>query len=349
MNFSGKKILITGHTGFKGTWLAHLLGHLDARLYGFSLAPSDEDAFPSSANRPKMIEHFADIRDFTSTKSFIQDVAPDIVFHLAAQSLVLNSYQYPLSTFETNVMGTANLLEALRVTGCKSSVVVVTTDKVYRNTEKENGYSEEDPLGGLDPYSGSKSSVEILVNCWRETTKGDGKLKLASVRSGNVIGGGDMARNRIIPDLIRAFREERPALLRNPESVRPWQHVLDTLYGYLLVAENLELGTNPHDSYNFGPDIRSRISVLELANNFALKWPFSAQIKIQEPNLEGPKETQILWLDATRAIEDLKWCSMLDLDEALNWIIEWEFTANQMDAFHRLQQQTRRYLEMVGP
>ncbi len=349
MNFSGKKILITGHTGFKGTWLAHLLSHLDAKLYGFSLAPSDADAFPNSADRPKMIEHFADIRNFSNTRSFIQDIAPDIVFHLAAQSLVLNSYEYPLSTFETNVMGTANLLEALRVTGCKSSVVVVTTDKVYKNTEKENGYSEEDPLGGLDPYSGSKSSVEILINCWRETTSGDGKLKLASVRSGNVIGGGDTAQNRIIPDLIRSFREERPAQVRNPESVRPWQHVLDTLYGYLLVAENLERGTLPHDSYNFGPDIRSRISVLELANKFALKWPFTGQIKIIESNIKSPKETQILWLDATRAIEDLEWCSRLDLDAALNWIIEWEFSANQMDAFHRLQQQTRRYLEMVGP
>ncbi|CAN2170372.1 WcaG Nucleoside-diphosphate-sugar epimerases [Candidatus Nanopelagicaceae bacterium] len=347
MNFTGKKILITGHTGFKGTWLAHLLSHFGANLYGVSLPPSAQDAFPDSHDRPTMIDRFTDIRNFGNVRDLVQEIEPDLVFHLAAQSLVLVSYESPLTTYETNVMGTANLLEALRVSGNECSVIVVTTDKVYKNIENNIGYSEEDPLGGLDPYSGSKSSVEILVNSWRETTREAGKLKLMTVRSGNVIGGGDNARNRIIPDLIRSFRENKPALIRNPESVRPWQHVLDTLYGYLLAAESLGQGTNSYNSYNFGPDYRSRISVFELANQFAMKWPNACRIEKLESNVNSPKETQVLWLNPTRAIEDLQWQSILDIDDALDSIVEWECSTKQLGFFDRLQKQTKNYLEQV--
>ena len=347
MNFGGKRILVTGHTGFKGTWISHLLSHFNPELFGISLHPKLEDSFPESNFRPSINEFFLDIRDLNLITHVIGDINPEIVIHMAAQPLVLNSYEMPLETYQTNVMGTANILEALKTTGCTASVVVVTTDKVYLNCESSSGYREDDPLGGLDPYSGSKSAAELVVNSWRESGKDIGKLNFVTVRSGNVIGGGDKAENRIIPDLIRAFKSGGIINIRNPKSIRPWQHVLDTLYGYLLVADKLQSGATTHNSYNFGPDENSRITVLELAKLVNSQWPGCSEIEVDSSALVERKETGVLWLNSDRARMDLGWKPMLDIESTLGWIVEWESALNDMSTFEKLQFQTQRYLEKV--
>jgi CDP-glucose 4,6-dehydratase len=347
MNFSGKRILITGHTGFKGTWISHLLSHFDPELFGISLPSNIQDSFPERDVRPNIKEYFLDIRDLNSITQVIGIIKPEIVIHMAAQPLVLNSYEMPLETYQTNVMGTANILEALKNTGCTSSVIVVTTDKVYLNSESSVGYCEDDPLGGLDPYSGSKSATELVVNSWRESVKNIGKLNFVTVRSGNVIGGGDKAENRIIPDLIRAFKSGESIRVRNPNSIRPWQHVLDTLYGYLLVADKLQSEVATHDSYNFGPGEESRITVLELAKLFSSQWPGGGEIEANFAPVEGRKETEVLWLNSERARNDLGWSPILDIEKSIGWIVEWESTLHDMSTFEKLHFQTKQYLEKV--
>jgi CDP-glucose 4,6-dehydratase len=347
MNFSGKRILITGHTGFKGTWISHLLNHFDPELFGISLPPNIQDSFPECDVRPNIKEYFLDIRDLNSITQVIGIIKPEIVIHMAAQPLVLNSYEMPLETYQTNVMGTANILEALKTTGCTSSVIVVTTDKVYLNSESIVGYREDDPLGGLDPYSGSKSATELVVNSWRESVKNIGKLNFVTVRSGNVIGGGDKAENRIIPDLIRAFKSGEPISIRNPNSRRPWQHVLDTLYGYLLVADKLQSGVATHDSFNFGPGEESRITVLELAKLFSSQWPGGGEIEANFAPVEERRETAVLWLNSDRARKDLGWNPMLNIEKSISWIVEWESTLHDMSTFEKLHFQTKQYLEKV--
>lgn len=348
MNLSGKRILLTGHTGFKGTWITHLLAHFNPELFGLSLQPKIQDSFPEDSARPQLTEYFLDIRDLKSMTQVISDIKPEIVIHMAAQPLVMNSYQFPLETYQTNVMGTANILEALRLTGCTSSVVVVTTDKVYLNNESGSGYCEDDPLGGLDPYSASKSATELVVNSWRETVRGLDKLNFVTVRSGNVIGGGDKAENRIIPDLIRGFSNGETVTLRNPDSIRPWQHVLDTLYGYLMVADKLESRSLLQTAYNFGPDESSRISVLELAKIFSSQWPGGGNIEVGYGNSVERKETDILWLNSNRVRMELGWRPILDITTSLSWIVEWEHELSDMGTFEKLQFQTQRYLKMVS-
>ncbi len=347
MNFFGKRVLITGHTGFKGTWISHLLNQFNPELFGISLPSKIHDSFPERDVRPKIKEFFLDIRDLNSITQVIGSIRPEIVIHMAAQPLVLNSYEMPLETYQTNVMGTANILEALKTTGCTSSVIVVTTDKVYLNRESGDGYREDDPLGGLDPYSGSKSAAELVVNSWRESVKDIGKLKFVTVRSGNVIGGGDKAENRIVPDLVRAFKSGESISIRNPNAIRPWQHVLDTLYGYLLVTDKLHSGVPTHDSYNFGPDENSRITVLELARLFSSQWPGGGEIEADSAGLVERKETGVLWLNSERARLNLGWKPVLDIRTSLGWVIEWENTLREMSTFDKLHFQTQQYLERV--
>ncbi len=268
----GKRVLITGHTGFKGSWLAIWLKHLGCSVWGLSLRPSSKPALFELADVSKLMtgQNFLDIRDAVGVHYAVEEARPEIVFHLAAQALVRQSYRDPLETFSTNIMGTANVLDALRLIGSVKATIMVTSDKVYRNVETMEPYVETDPLGGRDPYSASKSATELIIDCYRNAFLDDLEVSVASVRAGNVIGGGDWALDRLIPDAIRAWSSGHQLLVRYPNSIRPWQHVLEPLHGYLILAQRLSNEPTLSRAFNFGPatnDAATVRYVIELAQN----------------------------------------------------------------------------------
>ena len=272
--YRNKRILVTGHTGFKGSWLCKWLNHLDAEVFGYSLKPSTEPNHFELSN-PKVNSHINNIQDLNSLRNFITKIEPEIIFHLAAQPLVLESYQEPLETFTTNIIGTANILEAARYTDTVKAVIIVTTDKCYKNKELIYGYRETDELGGYDPYSASKACTELVTESYRHSffKKDDTDLLIASARAGNVLGGGDWTSNRIFKDIAIAASEKEKLILRNPDSIRPWQHVLEPLSGYLLLGQLLF--QNRHEfaePWNFGPSYNSNITVRELVNIVKKRW-----------------------------------------------------------------------------
>ncbi|RUP01491.1 MAG: CDP-glucose 4,6-dehydratase [Mycobacterium sp.] len=337
--------LITGHSGFKGPWLILMLLNRGHQVSGLSLQPPRGGLFERAGLDERLIfDYRVDVRDPTATLDAIQAVAPDVVLHMAAQSLVRESYREPRFTYETNALGTLNLLEAVSATESVRAHVVITTDKVYRNIDKRAGYVETDPLGGDDPYSASKAMADLLTQSWVRSFAG---CPTAIARGGNVIGGGDISHDRLLPDLVRAFSSEKPPQLRFPRAVRPWQHVLDCLNGYLTIADALLAGTG-RGQWNIGPGPESFIEVGEVATLAADLWGGGAHWEYQPG--DHPHEANLLALDATKAQRELGWYNKLGFRDAVTWTIDWErrvhdgadpltSTQKQIEAFESLQQQ----------
>ena len=324
--FKNKKVLITGHTGFKGGWLCKLLLEFGSKVSGISLEADKISLYNLLKLYNEVDSHICDIRKLENIDRIIKEINPDIIFHLAAQPLVIESYNNPLYTFETNIMGTINILEAIRKLNNLECAIMITTDKVYDNKEWVWGYRENDSLGGNDPYSSSKACVELAVKSYKKSFFEN--LNIATARAGNVIGGGDFAKDRIIPDIVRAIENNEAVELRNPNSVRPWQHVLDVLYGYLLTAYNLiknnknisanENGELP--SYNFAP-IDNKRTVEYITKVFIESiGKGSYKIKTQDTN---KKEMNILRLDSSLARKELLWEEKFDTDEAIKQTALW--------------------------
>ena len=339
--FAGKKILVTGHTGFKGSWLLSILRELDCEIFGYSLPPEENSLSQLLIPLEKDHEVLGDIRNLDLVHSSLKSFAPDVIFHLAAQPLVSESYKDPLSTFSTNVMGTANLLEAGLDIPNLQAFIAITTDKVYKNLEKGLAFSESDPLGGEDPYSASKSATEMAVTAWRYFYGLENK-QLISVRAGNVIGAGDRARNRLLPDLILKARDNQSIEIRNPESTRPWQHVLEPLFGYMIVAEQILLGRKLSESFNFGPQLDSHLTVGKVADLVCSELNFSAGWKYVPDGL-GIPESRLLHLNSDRALKELKWQSHLSASEAIRWTLEAEALLQLHSASSVIQNQIRNY------
>ena len=274
--WSNKNVLVTGHTGFKGSWLCHWLIDMGASVTGYALPPEDsESLFNVLGLKSRLNSIVGDLKDTDTLKHTIESFAPDVIFHLAAQSLVLTSYTDPIETFNTNVMGTANLLEALRGYVKPCDVIVVTSDKCYLNLGDGKPFTEADSLGGLDPYSASKAAAEIVTTSYRHSffNDSDSKVRIASARAGNVIGGGDNAPNRLVPDIVRAWINDEPIEVRNPNAIRPWQHVLEPLSGYLLLAEKLRGDHDLAKAWNFGPTAQTTLSVGDILDSIQTLWP----------------------------------------------------------------------------
>lgn len=320
-----KRVLITGHTGFKGAWLALWLKRLGASLVGYALAPPTRPNLFEAAGVGGIMRSIAgDVRNAESLTAAVRETAPEIVFHLAAQSLVRASYADPAGTFSTNVMGTVQLLEACRAATGVRAVVIVTSDKCYEENAARQPYRESDALGGHDPYSASKACAEIVTSAYRRSFLGaaGADIAVASARSGNVIGGGDWAADRLLTDLIAAFGSGGKPRLRNPAATRPWQHVLDPLAGYLTLAERLHAeGQRYAEAWNFGPEPDSTADVQEVANRVARLWGSGATWVLDaEPQ---PREAPALELNAAKARQRLGWRPRLDLDTALAWTVSW--------------------------
>lgn len=323
--YKGKKVFLTGHTGFKGSWLALWLESMGAVVTGYALAPEGKDShfeLLTRAGQLKIKSHIADIRDLESVKRAINEAQPEIVFHLAAQPIVLKSYRDPIETFETNVMGTLKVLEAARACESVRVFINVTSDKCYENREWDLAYRENDPMGGYDPYSASKGCAEVLASSYQRSFFSDGRILMASVRAGNVIGGGDWADNRIVPDVIRAFIAGTPAEIRNPAAIRPWQHVLEPLHGYLKVGARLLSGDKSTAiPFNFGPDPEMSVPVGELLTGLTSHWP-ELRYKVLAP-AKAPHEAHFLRLDSTRARTQLGWKPQLSLTQTIEWTADW--------------------------
>jgi CDP-glucose 4,6-dehydratase len=340
-------ILVTGHSGFKGAWLSEVLIALGVNVHGLSLPPVRGSLHSRLGDTKFASVGYVDIRSSEEVSQRIKEVNPHLVFHLAAQPLVIKSFEHPRLTFETNVAGTVNVLEACRNLSKTRGVIVTTTDKIYLDVAKPQGYTEDDPLGGsLDPYSLSKVGTEMAIKAWQNLPAGSNCPRIVAVRSGNVIGGGDISEDRLVPDLIRAFRNNSPAVIRNKNAVRPWQHVLDAIWGYLLVAERLVEKRTLASSYNFGPGPDSKLTVEQVTTELASFWP-GVNEWIHETSPGKLHESKYLWLDSSKAREELSWANLLGAVEALRWTSDWEKTADLDGAEAATRIQIDRYLELV--
>lgn len=321
----GRKVLLTGHTGFKGSWMALWLQALGARVTGLALPPpTTPSLFEEARVGEGMRSLVGDIRDFEVVRSAVRETEPEVVIHMAAQSLVRRSYEAPQETYSTNVMGTLNVLEAIRSVPSVRAVVNVTTDKVYDNREWLWGYRESEPLGGHDPYSSSKACAELVTACYRASffATTHGAPAVASARAGNVIGGGDWADDRLVPDLLRGFESCTPVRIRRPGAVRPWQHVLEPVRGYLMLAEMLATrGTDFAEAWNFGPADEDARPVEHIVRTLAGMWGPEAEWEIDRD--EHPHEATYLKLDNSKARARLGWRPLLDLDGALTLVVDW--------------------------
>ena len=329
--WKSKKVLITGHTGFKGSWLTLLLKSLGTEVFGYSLEPEQSpslfyDLFSDSLALDKTHHKIGDINNTKKLDDFISKSKPEIVFHLAAQPLVRKSYLDPLGTWKTNVIGTINLLESLKKSNLNCSVVIITTDKVYKNKEWPYGYRENDILGGHDPYSASKAATELAIDSWRSSFCGESKhqtnmIKIASARSGNVLGGGDWSEDRIIPDCIRSLQSKKTIIIRNPKAIRPWQHVLDPLNGYLILAK--ALNESPEffsSSYNFGPLTTDNFTVEKTVKTLLKYW--EGKYKLHEDQ-DSFHEANTLNLQIYKSIQQLKWLPKWDFETTLRHTMNW--------------------------
>ena len=342
-----RRVFITGHTGFKGGWLSLWLKSLGAEVVGLSLpAPADQPGIFRAARVADDVTHIeGDIRDAALVAAAVADHQPQIVFHLAAQSLVRTSYHDPLSTYATNVLGTAHVLEAARNCPATRSIVIVTTDKCYENHEERRGYREDDRLGGYDPYSSSKACAELVTATYRDSYFKNRGVGVATARAGNVIGGGDWAADRLVPDFVRAIQREEPIRLRRPNAVRPWQFVLEPLGGYLLLAARLWNEPAAFSSaWNFGPAPDSHTTVLKLAEGLVAAFGRGA-IEIEED--DSLHETGYLALNCVKAREQLDWQPALDIEDNIAWTAEWyDALLRSPDSLAELtQQQIRRYAD----
>lgn len=328
--FAGKKVLITGHTGFKGTWMCRVLCDLGAEVYGYALSAPAESLWNILGMRREVKSVFADIRDYDTLLDAFERFRPEIVIHMAAQPLVRESYEAPRETYDTNVMGTVNVLECIRNTDSVKSFVNVTTDKVYLNEERPEGYKEEERLDGYDPYSNSKSCSELVTWTYVRAFLKEKGVAVSTCRAGNVIGGGDFAKDRIIPDCVKAAVSGEEIVVRNPYSTRPYQHVLEPVCAYLLVAMRQYENPKLSGAYNVGPDLSGNFSTGNLADLFCRKWNLGIDEKRGEhrafwvnKNLGGPHEAGFLSLDSSKLKETFGWKPVWDMDTAVMKVVEW--------------------------
>jgi CDP-glucose 4,6-dehydratase len=322
--WSGKKVLVTGHTGFKGSWLSLWLHRLGAEVAGIGLQPSTDPAmFNLVGNAEHVHSVIGDVTDQATVARVLDEVQPDVIFHLAAQVLVRQSYLDPMETITTNVVGTANVLNEARSVDGLQSIVVITSDKCYENREWHWPYREYEAMGGHDPYSASKGCAELITSSMRRSYYGEaGAALIGSVRAGNVIGGGDWSADRLIPDIVKAFTRGEEVVIRMPQAIRPWQHVLEPLSGYLAVGRRLAEGDDSvADGWNFGPADDDAKPVGWMVEQMAARWGEGAGFRI-EPD-DGPHEARLLKLDCSKAQGELGWKPRMDLDRALEWVIDW--------------------------
>lgn len=344
--FSGRTVLVTGHTGFKGAWLALWLQELGAKVVGYALPPDAQPSLFEQSGLGRLVDsRLGDVRDAALLEKTLGETRPEIVFHLAAQPLVRMSYDAPVDTFATNVLGTANLLDAVRRTESVRVCVVVTTDKCYENREDDRAYREDDRLGGRDPYSASKACAELVVSSYRDSFfRKEGRVSLSSARAGNVIGGGDWAADRLVPDCVRALAADRPIAVRNPRSVRPWQHVLEPLSGYLtLAARQLAEPAAFAEAWNFGPDHGAALTTGEVADLVVRAWGSGRWTSACDPS--APHEAGLLSIDSAKARARLGWRPGYGPQEAVARTIAWYRAAREkgFDAAAFTRRQTADY------
>lgn len=340
-----KKVLITGHTGFKGSWLACILNELGSDIYGYSLKhKTDKDNYIISEVSSFVNESINDIRNEQKLNESFQIFKPDIVFHLAAQPLVRLSYEIPKETYEINVIGTLNVLESIRKSKTAKASVIITTDKCYENKEQIWGYREDDPMGGFDPYSSSKGCAEILVSSYRNSFMNKEGKFIATARAGNVIGGGDWADDRIIPDCVRYLENKKPIIVRSPNAVRPWQHVIEPLVGYIMLAERLYNEEKQFCSgWNFGPNVENTLTVKEVVELVIQNWGSGSFIdsSISEYKLH---EATLLSLDCSKAYLNLKWKPKLNAQNSVNATLDWY--KNYKNDKNICKQQIKEYIKI---
>lgn len=326
--FNGKKVLITGHTGFKGTWMSKLLINAGAKVIGYSLsAPTTPSLFELTCIKKNMVSITGDVRDFEHLKRVFDEYEPELVIHLAAQPIVRDSYKNPVYTYETNVMGTVNICECVRTTSSVRSFLNVTTDKVYLNKEWNWGYRENEELNGYDPYSNSKSCSELVTSSYNNCFFKE-KIAVSTARAGNVIGGGDFANDRIIPDCIRAIQSQKEIIVRNPYSIRPYEHVLEPIVAYLLIIQSQYNDISLAGNYNVGPNETDCWSTGNLVTLFCNKWNSHTGQNISWKNKsdQGPHEANFLKLDCSKLKSTLGWAPCWDIDNAMDKIVEWYAT-----------------------
>jgi CDP-glucose 4,6-dehydratase len=350
----GRRVFLTGHTGFKGSWLSLWLSDLGADITGYSLAPPTDPSLFESARVGQLVRHIeADVRDLDRLHAAMREARPEVVFHLAAQPLVRLSYDEPVETFATNVMGTVNVLEAVRRTGGVRSAVIVTTDKCYENQEHGRPFGETDPMGGHDPYSSSKGCAELVVSAYRRSffdpaLLADHGTGVASGRAGNVIGGGDWADNRLVPDIVRALLSKQRPVIRYPDSIRPWQHVLEPLRGYIMLAERLHAGEGAFaEGWNFGPAQADAMPVSAIADQLTGLWGNAGGWE----RTDAPQrhEAGALRLDVSKADRVLGWRPALPLSEALSLVMDWHRRTDAgEDARSATIDQIRAYRRLVS-
>jgi CDP-glucose 4,6-dehydratase len=353
--WKNRKVLLTGHTGFKGSWLSLWLQDLGADLSGYSIdVPTDPSLYDAAGVGDGMTSMRGDVRDLASLKSFVDKTDPEIVIHMAAQSLVRRSYADPVGTYDTNIMGTVNLLEAVRNISSVRVVIIVTSDKCYDNKERAQGYREDEPMGGYDPYSSSKGCAELITAAYRDSFFDNAAIDrhetaIASVRAGNVVGGGDWAEDRLVPDIVAAFQGGTLPEVRNPHAVRPWQFVMDPLNGYLTLAESLwKDGPAFAGAWNFGPDDSDAKDVGYIVDRLLRGWGRSAEWRHDES--DHPHEATYLKLDSSKAQSALSWSPVLDLTTTLDWIVEWYQRIFSADAAREVTlEQIRRFQQQAVP
>lgn len=344
--YKGKKVFITGHTGFKGSWLTKILVAAGAEVTGYSLEPpTNPNLFSLIGVEDKINSVIGDIRDFDSLKKAFADCQPEIVFHLAAQPIVITSYEQPRYTYETNVMGTVNILECVRLSDTVKSVLNVTTDKVYKNNEWCWGYRENEPLDGYDPYSNSKSCSELVTHSYINSFFKDSDIAVSTARAGNVIGGGDFADNRIIPDCVRAAVAGKPISVRNPNSTRPYQHVLEPLNVYLMIAEKQYENPEYQGFYNVGPNDSDCLTTGELAGIFCESWGNGQTFEAVQKN--GPHEANFLKLDCSKVKSVFSWHPVWTARQAVEKTVEWtKVYADGGDTAEKASEQIKEFFNL---
>lgn len=350
--YRGRPVLVTGHTGFKGSWMAAWLKGCGAKVSGYALAPEpgQPSLFDAAEIGEGMSSHIADVRDLSTFEAALQHEQPELVFHLAAQSLVRRSFREPVETYATNVMGTVNVIEAALRTPSVKAVVIVTTDKCYRNVEWVWGYREIDQLGGKDVYSSSKACAELVAQAYRDSIVPQrGELAIATARGGNVIGGGDWSEDRLVPDLVRAITAGEDVTLRNPSAVRPWQHVLELVRGYLMLCKALvEHGDSFADAWNFGPDRENEVDVGSLARALLTAWgPTETKIDVTPSAIP---ESHYLRLENAKARQILGWQPCLGLDDTIRMTAQWyrDHSQNKEAAKSLIARQVNEYSDILG-
>jgi CDP-glucose 4,6-dehydratase len=348
--WQGKRVFLTGHTGFKGSWASLWLKDMGAELFGYSLPPETDPSLYQAAEIEKLFTKvwYEDIREPAKLEKALTESRADIVFHFAAQPLVRLSYDNPVETFDTNVMGTLHLLQGVRKTPSAKAIVIVTSDKCYENLEVERGYRENDPMGGYDPYSASKGCAEIVTASMRRSFFNPGSSQttqfIASARAGNVIGGGDWSKDRLIPDSVRSWSSGKPVIIRNPQSVRPWQHVLEPVSGYFQLAEKLFAEGAPWaEAWNFGPEGNDQQTVRFVLDRMRASWGESAAW--EQDKTAQPHEAKLLYLDVEKSKQKLGWKPVWDIDRAIQYTCQWyvDFYKNKTSAKNLCLEQIRGF------